>query len=259
MLRTLGLALCAFALAACNAKPQYPECKADADCSDRGQVCVAGFCKECREDAQCKPGAVCKDNACSAGAQCTAARDCQPEQRCTAGKCAPECSEKTAAQDCGDGRRCLSGRCAAQEECVADADCGSGKACENAVCKVQGSAEVQGEAQAACELKPITFGFDDATVDRAARDVLEEDWRCLSRSKFARLEIAGHTDERGTTEYNLALGSRRAAAVRKVLVGAGADAKKLRAVSYGKEKPVDRAHDESAWSKNRRVELTPGR
>lgn len=259
-MRALGLALCVLLFAGCNAKPQYPECRADADCSDRGQVCVAGFCKECRDDGQCKAGAVCKDNACSSAvAQCTGAKDCQPGQKCTAGKCGPECAEATASRDCGAGRRCLSGRCAAEEECIADGDCGSGKTCQGSVCKAQGSAQAQGESQAACDLKPILFGFDDATLSREARETLDQDWQCLSRGGSGKVEIAGHTDERGTTEYNLALGSRRAAAVRKYLVGAGADGKRLRAVSYGKERPVDPAHDEGAWSKNRRVELSGGR
>ena len=70
--------------------------------------------------------------------------------------------------------------------------------------------------------------------------------------------MAGHCDERGTTEYNVALGQRRAESVRKYLTGLGLDAGKIKAVSYGKERPVDPGHNEAAWSKNRRGEITAG-
>jgi peptidoglycan-associated lipoprotein len=257
----LILALCALTLAGCPQKLPPGECKADEDCREtpQTQVCINGFCKECRDDAQCKPGQVCKNNGCAAKAQCAEAKDCQAGQKCTAGKCVAECDEKTAEQDCGAGRRCIAGRCAAEEECVADADCGSGKACVNSVCKVQGglSEAARNELLGNCKLKPVYFDFDEASLAKSARDTLDQDWQCLSRADFRRLQIAGHTDERGTTEYNLALGSRRAEAVRKYLASLGADTKKLHAVSYGKERPADPAHDDAAWSKNRRVELNP--
>jgi peptidoglycan-associated lipoprotein len=106
-------------------------------------------------------------------------------------------------------------------------------------------------------VRAVHFGFDEAALSTAARETLSRDWQCLSRMGFRSLEVSGHADERGTTEYNLALGGRRAEAARKYLVGLGADAKALRAVSFGKERPVDPAHDESAWAKNRRVDLVP--
>ena len=71
----------------------------------------------------------------------------------------------------------------------------------------------------------------------------------------ARVTLEGHADERGTREYNLGLGERRGNAVRDALSGAGASGGQLNVVSYGEERPVDRGHDESAWSKNRRVEV----
>ena len=69
--------------------------------------------------------------------------------------------------------------------------------------------------------------------------------------------MAGHTDERGTTEYNLALGERRAEAVRRYLAQLGAELGKLKAISYGKERPANPGHDEAAWAKNRRAEIAP--
>ena len=255
------LAIGTLAVAGCPSKPAPGECRTDNDCAAEqvAKVCIAGFCKQCRDDAQCPAGQACVSNACAPKAQCAEAKDCQAGQKCAAGKCVAECDEKTADQDCGAGRRCLSGRCAAEEECVADADCGSGKACVSSVCKVQG--EITDAARngqlGACEMKPIYFDFDEATLAKSTRDALEQNWQCLQHENFRRLELAGNTDERGTTEYNLALGSRRAEAVRKYLVGLGADSKKLRTVSFGKERPADPAHDETAWSKNRRVDLVP--
>jgi peptidoglycan-associated lipoprotein len=71
----------------------------------------------------------------------------------------------------------------------------------------------------------------------------------------ARVTLEGHADERGTREYNLGLGERRGNAVDSAISAAGASASQLNVVSYGEERPVDRGHDESAWSKNRRVEI----
>lgn len=71
----------------------------------------------------------------------------------------------------------------------------------------------------------------------------------------ARVTLEGNADERGTREYNLGLGERRGNAVQSALSSAGASSSQLNVVSYGEERPVDRGHDESAWSKNRRVEI----
>jgi peptidoglycan-associated lipoprotein len=77
----------------------------------------------------------------------------------------------------------------------------------------------------------------------------------LSQFPNARVTLEGHADERGTREYNLGLGERRGNAVQGALSSSGASAGQLSVVSYGEERPVDRGHDESAWSKNRRVEI----
>jgi peptidoglycan-associated lipoprotein len=218
------------ALAACPARPPQGECRSDGDCRGEAaaKLCVGGFCRQCRDDAQCPAGQVCRDNACAEKPRCAEAKDCAAGQKCAAGACVPECA--------------------------ADADCGTGKACIDGACKAQGSAGAQ---NVDCEVRAVHFGFDEATLSTAARETLSRDWQCLSRMGFRSLEVSGHADERGTTEYNLALGGRRAEAARKYLVGLGADAKALRAVSFGKERPVDPAHDESAWAKNRRVDLVP--
>lgn len=248
--------LCA-ALCACTPKLSYPECHTDPDCAPHGQVCVTGFCKQCRADDQCKAGEQCLSGGCAQKPECAADRDCAAGLRCQQQKCAPECAEATAATDCGKGRFCRAGRCAADEECVADADCGEGKACVEGLCKAPPVKASLRTDLGDCSVTAAFFGYDDAALDARARESLELSWTCLRRQGFRRLTLAGHTDERGTTEYNLALGSRRAEAVRKYLTGLGAEARALRTVSFGKEKPVDPASTEAAWAKNRRVELLP--
>lgn len=260
-LRSASLLPLVFALAGCPARLPYPECRTDPDCKDHGQVCVAGFCRQCREDAQCKAGEVCKNSGCVPRPECEATKDCPGGKKCAQGQCVAECAEATAEQDCGKGRKCNAGRCAAEEECVADADCSSGKACVSGRCKAEGGVINASRDQRLgdCEARPIFFDFDEATLSKASTQSLAESWRCLQKGEFKRLAVSGHTDERGTTEYNLALGNRRAEAVRKYLVGLGAEPRRLRATSYGEERPADPGHDEAAWAKNRRVELQPER
>lgn len=256
--RALLLALAA-SLLACPGKVKYPECKVDEDCKEHTQVCIQGTCRQCRDDAQCLSAEVCKDNACAPKAQCTSNKECAAGQKCAQEKCVPECAEATAEQDCGAGRKCFSGRCAAEEDCLADNDCGEGKACVQQRCVAQGDLLASKGARTLgnCEVKAIYFGFDEAVLSADSRQALEQDAQCLQAAKFRRLVLTGHTDERGTTEYNLALGARRAESVKKYLAGLGVEAGKIKTVSYGKERPADNGHDESAWGRNRRVELIP--
>ena len=98
----------------------------------------------------------------------------------------------------------------------------------------------------------VFFGFDRFDLSPEARDVLERQSEWLKRFPIITITVAGHSDERGTREYNLALGERRANSVKDYLVALGVDSNRIRTVSYGKEKPVDPGSSESAWSKNRR-------
>jgi len=102
-------------------------------------------------------------------------------------------------------------------------------------------------------LKPVFFELDSFEIAGNARVVLEENAAVLKRYTTWSITIEGHCDERGTAEYNLALGERRALAARAFLVSQGIAAERLRTVSYGKEFPFDPGHDESALSKNRRA------
>ena len=102
-------------------------------------------------------------------------------------------------------------------------------------------------------LKPVFFDYDSSEVDGTAQAALDADATVLKKYSTWTVTIEGHCDERGTAEYNLALGERRAVAARTYLVSLGISADRLRTVSYGKEFPFDPAHDEAAWAKNRRA------
>jgi peptidoglycan-associated lipoprotein len=234
----------------CPKPPAYPECRNDDDCTGHGEVCVNNVCRQCRDDSQCanKPGTTCVNNVCQPRAQCQRNQDCPSGQKCAQGKCMAECTEATAQQDCGSGRKCLAGRCAAPDACNVDGDCGSGQACVQGRCV----------AAQACQLQSVHFAFDDASLSSQARNILDSDWQCLQKRGNPPLTVAGHCDERGTTEYNVALGERRAESVRRYLVGLGANASNIKVVSYGEERPIDPGHNEAAWAKNRRAELTAG-
>ena len=102
-------------------------------------------------------------------------------------------------------------------------------------------------------LKPVFFALDSSEIDPAGKAVLDANAPLLKRYPGWTVTIEGHCDERGTAEYNLALGERRAVAARTYLVSLGIPADRLRTVSYGKEFPFDPGHDDAAWSKNRRA------
>ena len=101
--------------------------------------------------------------------------------------------------------------------------------------------------------QPVFYAFDSAEVDAEAQKVLNANGEILRKYPSWVITIEGHSDERGTAEYNLALGERRAAAARTYLVSLGIPADRLKTVSYGKEFPFDPGHDEAAWAKNRRA------
>lgn len=115
--------------------------------------------------------------------------------------------------------------------------------------------------QEAASFADIYFEFDQYDLTTAARETLKAhaDW-LLANPGFDLL-VEGHCDERGTAEYNLALGERRAGAARDYLVSLGVEARQITTISYGEELPLDPSHDEAAWSKNRRAHfvVTPSK
>jgi peptidoglycan-associated lipoprotein len=222
MRRVLLLALSAAAVAAlsgCPSKPKRGECKTSEDCAGQegfGKVCVEGRCQECGTDADCKEGFVCRTNKCVPKPQCTADGDCPSGQRCENEKCVARREE---APDRG-----VAARPAVPPEC---ADAGA---------------------------FTVRFGFDQATLTPDSQGTLQKLAGCLKQAPAPRVLVQGHADERGTTQYNIALGARRAEAARKYLADLGSGST-LETVSFGEEKPLCTDASEDCWAKNRRADF----
>lgn len=101
----------------------------------------------------------------------------------------------------------------------------------------------------------VYFAFDSSAVDEENRAIIEAHAAYLTANKNIKVVFEGHADERGTREYNLALGERRAQAVERMVKVLGVTSDRIKNVSYGEEKPVAMDHSEAAWSLNRRVEI----
>jgi peptidoglycan-associated lipoprotein len=239
MRRVLLLALCvsgALALTACPSKPKNGECKTSQDCANQtgyGKVCVDGRCEECSQDADCQAGFVCRSNKCT------------PK---------PQCGSDT---DCPAGQMCQGERCVARQTgtCGSDRDCGTGS-CQNGKCVASAAATVQPEAQPSAECQDasrftIRFGFDQATLTPDSQSNLQSLADCLKAGPARRVVVQGNADERGTAQYNVALGSRRAESARKYLSDLGVSGT-LETVSFGKEKPICTEATEACWATNRR-------
>jgi peptidoglycan-associated lipoprotein len=178
-------------------------------------------------------------------AECQSDMDCPGGKKCEGGKCvvkiaapAPECSMDS---DCADNKVCRDGKC--KFECTGNAGCPDGFVCEYNRC-----------VSGACDLQTINFDFNEYYLTSQAQSTLRANAECLRKKAQAIVTIEGHCDERGTAEYNLSLGQKRAQAVRDFMVDLGLDPSKLKVISYGEERPVDPSHSEDAWAKNRRAE-----
>ena len=116
----------------------------------------------------------------------------------------------------------------------------------------------QVEAPVPVELKDIFFEFDQSRIRSEAMNTLNANGKALLADPALKMTLEGHCDERGTVEYNLALGDRRARSTKDYLVSYGVEAARLSTVSYGEERPFVQGHDESAWAQNRRVHFAKG-
>jgi peptidoglycan-associated lipoprotein len=111
---------------------------------------------------------------------------------------------------------------------------------------------IAGEVFESTLLKDIHFDFDKYDILPEDAQILKENADLLARYPRVKIQVEGHCDERGTNEYNLALGERRANAAKKYLVSLGISADRISSISYGEEKPLDTGHNEEAWARNRR-------
>ncbi|MBF0360190.1 MAG: peptidoglycan-associated lipoprotein Pal [Oligoflexia bacterium] len=127
-------------------------------------------------------------------------------------------------------------------------------AADNKVANSGTKVELAGDSDSnkAGELKTVYFPFDSSVITSETEEILKNNTAFLKQNDKIKVQIEGHCDERGSVQYNLALGEKRAKSVKDYLIANGVTNERLSTVSYGKEKPVEMGHEESAWSKNRR-------
>jgi peptidoglycan-associated lipoprotein len=155
--------------------------------------------------------------------------------------------EETAVAEQKAAEKAAAKEAAAKEEAAKDVS-----AAEKPLADMASKEQAAGTAAVGATFGDINFDFDKYNLRPEAREILKGHAAWLAKNKDSKMVIEGHCDERGTAEYNMALGERRAAEAMKYLVGLGVDAKQMKTISYGKEMPLDPGHTEEAWAKNRR-------
>jgi peptidoglycan-associated lipoprotein len=226
------LALAVVGSAACTSGPDYPRCDNDQHCQRNGrrEWCIQQRCQQCRTTADCSADQTCLRNRCVAGVNaCDGDNDCLVNQVCDNHRCVarPECDS---VRPCPDGRRCDAGRCVA--EVAEDTDPNDNRGSQ-------------------CTFEPPQFDFDDVALAEPARALLQRAVECIQRERNTRYVLIGRADPRGTTEYNLALGERRARVVQRYMVSLGLLPDRLAVSSEGSE--FASGTDEAGWRRDRRV------
>ena len=115
----------------------------------------------------------------------------------------------------------------------------------------------QGSDSERIGLKTVRFAYDKSDLTTEAKALLDTDANWIKQHPDLSIQVEGHCDERGSIEYNLSLGERRAQTVKKYLVSVGVESKRLSVISYGEEKPLERGDTEAAYSQNRRANFLP--
>lgn len=195
-----------------------------------GSACGPKY-PNCEEDGDCKAGEFCVNQLCQ---KCRSDADCGAGQQCNAGAC------DDIPNYCDDSRPCPGG-----QTCV-------GNRCQVASSEAPISREPA--ASTACQLETIYFSYDSSTLEPSARDVIARNANCVRERGIGGVRVTGYTDPRGTEEYNLALGDRRARSVEQYMGSLGVEKGKLSTASMGEE--MARGEDESGWAQDRRVEFT---
>lgn len=238
-------------LSACT--PDYPKCDKDAHCpgnKEGKEWCVDGRCQQCRPGQNdCAAGTECKSGRCEAiPGYCTQNSDC-PGKRCENNRCVACQSDK----DC-DGGRCSAGRCETERRtrCKTNDDCAESEDCINGFC-TPASGRRGGGGDAPCNLETVYFDFNEHVLSAEATNIIDRNAECVKKAGKA-VTLTGHTDPRGTVEYNLALAERRAQSVRDRMVRLGASAQKLQTLPRGELDAT--GTDETGWSRDRRVDVT---
>ncbi len=185
----------------------------------------------CEGDDDCKQGEFCVNQLCQ---QCREDTDCGEGKQCNAGACEDIPGYCNTAADCGVGADCVANRCQAAPS--------------------QPEPEPEPAAAGPCELESIYFAFDSSTLEPSARDAIAKNAQCMRERGMSAVKVTGFTDPRGTEEYNLALGDRRARSVTQYMQSLGVGKDKLSNASMGEE--MARGEDEAGWARDRRVEFT---
>ncbi len=181
---------------------------------------------------------------------CNNDEDCHEGEFCVDGHCA-QCRDDS---DCSAGEQCVDGSCdPIPGYCGSNADCPDGQECQNNRCTPVQSAYQEPEEPQACQLQTVYFSFDSSELEPSARDQLQRNAECIQQRNISSTRLTGYTDPRGTEEYNLALGDRRARAARQYMISLGVNSSVFRTSSVGEE--MSRGQSESGWTQDRRVEL----
>ncbi len=258
--------------------PKWPNCKTDEHCqkdasgAEMNFVCYNQTCVECKADSDCEkkdPKTQCNmdSHRCEPKPECKADGDCasiNANYVCRAERCVPECSQDA---DCGSGKKCNpeNQRCEAPAcECHADVECGNGFTCAD--CKCIKANDPWANISADCRpvdlanAKPgevalgvVMFDFDKSNIRPDMRDVLDQNIKCLKQAGDKHFVLEGHADDRGTQEYNMALGESRADQVKDYISRMGVDVSNFEVVSKGENEPVCHEATQDCWDKNRRV------
>ncbi|MCB9557820.1 MAG: OmpA family protein [Deltaproteobacteria bacterium] len=241
-LASVGILALTFFVAGCPSKP-YPNCDNDKDCRE-GEFCVNKKCQQCRQSSDCDKGQTCKGGRCERiEGFCENNFECPEGKVCKSNRC-------TACQndgECGDGGRCRNGRCLAPGQCSSDDDCPENYECQANRCV----APPKPAAAGPCTPAAVYFNFDEFVLTSDATSALQEAAKCIKSVQGRTVRIEGHCDPRGTEEYNLALGDRRARSVVNHLKRLGVPSNRLRPVSKGKLEAT--GSDETSWARDRKV------
>ncbi len=183
----------------------------------------------CDNDSHCHTGEFCVNGHCQ---QCRTDSDCQAGSHCAEGACAP-----------------IQGYCQGRGQCGQNEDCQNNRCVQVATSTVE--PEPPTPTAGPCSLDTLFFDYESSDLTPAARNALETAARCIRDRNIPHVTVVGHTDPRGTEEYNLALGDRRARAVMQYLTALGVPAATFDASSRGEEDAA--GEDEGGWSRDRRA------
>jgi peptidoglycan-associated lipoprotein len=232
-------------LLSASCKPDYPSCETDKECHQK-EFCVANKCQQCRDSNDCTAGSACNTGRCEPIAgYCRSKADCPANQECIANRCKACVSDK----ECPGGH-CVAGACTTKKPCKTENDCAQNEDCVNGFCTTE---KAPPPPPKECALEAVFFDFNESALTTEATAALARDADCLKKVGRA-ATLVGHTDPRGTQEYNLALSEKRAQSVRDHLGRLGLDGTKLSILPRGS---LDaKGTDEPSWAQDRRVDFT---